>query len=375
MPPEPRAEISLCFVVGARPNFVKAAPVIRACSESGAFRCSLIHTGQHYDRSLSDAFFNDLELPEPDLHLEAGSGSHAAQTGQIMQRLEPLLETDRTDCLVVFGDVNSTLAAALTAAKLGVPIAHVEAGLRSFDSTMPEEINRRVTDCLSALLFTTEESANQNLEREGVAPARVHYVGNTMVDSLLRHLEPARARRPQLADRIPITRQTYGVLTLHRPANVDDQATLTGLWRALEALSARLPIVFPVHPRTRRQLVDSGLAAATSDDRLVCCDPLPYLEFLALMDGARLVLTDSGGIQEETTVLGVPCLTLRSNTERPVTVSRGTNRLVGSDPAVMLPAAITAVERPLPEKPPPPPLWDGRAATRIASVLVDRLRR
>jgi UDP-N-acetylglucosamine 2-epimerase (non-hydrolysing) len=368
MPPEGRRPVSLHFVVGARPNFVKAAPLLRACDDRVEFTRKLIHTGQHYDRSLSDAFFADLDLPAPDIHLGVGSGSHASQTGQVMGRLEPILEDDRPDWLLVFGDVNSTLAASLTAAKLGIAIAHVEAGLRSFDPSMPEEINRRVTDCLSDLLFTTEESGNRNLEREGTAPEKVHFVGNTMVDSLNQHLEAARAGRPEVLRRLGLTAQRYAVMTLHRPANVDAPRVLERILGAVGKLSARLPVVFPLHPRTRQRLEDGSLRAI--DPGVALCPALPYLEFLGLMDGASLVLTDSGGIQEETTALGVPCLTLRSNTERPVTLTHGSNRLVGDDPQQILAAAESALDPSAPRRSASlPPLWDGQAARRIARVL------
>ncbi|MDX1502287.1 MAG: UDP-N-acetylglucosamine 2-epimerase (non-hydrolyzing) [Thermoanaerobaculia bacterium] len=356
----------LLFVVGARPNFVKAAPVVSAARADGGFRVRLVHTGQHYDAALSSEIFRDLELPEPDLHLGVGSGSHAAQTAEVMVRLEPVLQEEAPDGLVVFGDVNSTLAAAITAAKLEIPIAHVEAGLRSFDDTMPEEINRRLTDVISRWLFATEESAVANLRREGHAGERVFLVGNTMIDSLERHRRRAREKLPELRRRLRLGESAYAVLTLHRPSNVDDAVALDGLLAAFERIGSRLPVLFPVHPRTRARL-EGRPAGGGPGLRLL--EPLSYLDFLALMDGARLVLTDSGGIQEETTALGVPCLTLRDNTERPATVELGTNRLVGNDPARILSAVDEELAKPFPRPSSPPPLWDGRAAGRILDVL------
>ncbi len=360
----------LWLVVGARPNFVKAAPVLRAARASGLFEAKLVHTGQHYDPQLSDVFFRDLGLPRPDLHLEVGSGSHAIQTAEVMRRLEPALSEARPRALVVFGDVNSTLAAALTAAKLRIPVAHVEAGLRSFDRSMPEEINRVLTDRLSELLFATEESAQRNLAREGFAEEEIELVGNTMVDSLLHGLERARERAPAVRKRLGLAAGgDYAVLTLHRPSNVDREEVLDGLLEAVGEIARELPVVFPVHPRTRARL-SAGPAAdrLAGAGGLALCEPLGYLEFVGLLDGASLALTDSGGIQEETTALGVPCLTLRVNTERPVTLTHGTNRLVGTDPDKIRAGArerLAAGRRTRQ----PPPLWDGRAAERIVAAL------
>ncbi len=363
------AAISLLLVVGARPNFVKAGPVFHAATAHPGLHPRLVHTGQHYDARLSAEFFRELEMPEPDLFLGVGSGSHAVQTAEVMRRLEPILIEQRPGCVVVFGDVNSTLAAALTAVKLHLPVAHVEAGLRSFDDSMPEEINRRVTDTVSDLLFTTEASGERNLRREGVAEDRIVFVGNTMVDSLLRHRAAAGGHRAATLRRLGVTEADYAILTLHRPSNVDEPRVLGGILEAVGQLSRRLPVIFPVHPRTRGAL---DRAAAAELPGLRTTEPLTYLDFLGLMDGARLVLTDSGGIQEETTVLGVPCLTLRDNTERPVTLDAGTNRLVGSEPAAILAAAEEALGAPPASPPPPPPLWDGAAAERIVAELARR---
>ncbi|MGH2793328.1 MAG: non-hydrolyzing UDP-N-acetylglucosamine 2-epimerase, partial [Actinomycetota bacterium] len=304
-------------VAGARPNFMKVAPVVRALEQRGV-HVELVHTGQHYDRDMSSAFFVDLGMREPDVHLEVGSASHAVQTARVMERLEPVLLDRNPDLVVVVGDVNSTLAAALVCAKLDVPVAHVEAGLRSFDRTMPEEINRVLTDQVSELLFTTSPEAEANLLREGIAGSRIHFVGNPMIDSLELHLE--RARRSDVLDRLGIDEHGYGLVTLHRPSNVDDPAVLEGLLEAFADLSRRIPVVFPAHPRTTKMIERFGLEHLTkpADDAVrgvAITEPLGYLDFLRLIAGARLVLTDSGGIQEETTILGVPCLTLRSNTE------------------------------------------------------------
>ncbi len=364
----------LLFVVGARPNFVKAAPVLAAARAGGDLDCLLVHSGQHYDAAMSQLFFEDLSMPDPDIYLEVGSGSHAEQTAAVMRRLEPVLEERRPHGVIVFGDVNSTLAAALTAAKLGLPVAHVEAGLRSFDDRMPEEINRRLTDSVSELLFATEASAIDNLRREGIAPERVHLVGNTMIDSLLGGLEEARRRRPAVCAKLGLADDAYAVLTLHRPSNVDDADVLRALWGAIRELANRLPVVFPVHPRTRARLAAGGLAESDLA-ALKLCEPLGYLDFLGLLDGARLVLTDSGGIQEETTVLGVPCLTLRENTERPVTLSHGTNRLVGCAAAAVSAAALEVLESAPSANATRPPLWDGYAAERLVEVLRKRFVR
>lgn len=354
-------------VVGARPNFMKVAPVIEALNLRRGAAISLVHTGQHYSREMSELFFEALGLPVPDVDLQVGSGSHGEQTGQIMIRLEPLLQRDRPNVVVVFGDVNSTVAAALCAAKLGIPVAHVEAGLRSFDRTMPEELNRIVTDHLSDVLFTTERSGRQNLLREGVADSKIYFVGNVMVDTLLKHVE--RARRLDVKRTFGLARGDYALLTLHRPGNVDDPTVLKEILGAIQELSREIPVVFPCHVRTRDRLkAITGCVSTETDKRLIVVEPLGYLEFLSLMSDARLVMTDSGGIQEETTVLNIPCVTLRPNTERPVTIEQGTNVLAGTDRAriieagrSMLGAPRTAARR--------PDLWDGHAAERIADIL------
>jgi UDP-N-acetylglucosamine 2-epimerase (non-hydrolysing) len=354
-------------VVGARPNFMKVAPIVAQLQQdSGRFTSLLVHTGQHYDEKLSKVFFEDLGMPLPDVNLNVGSGSHAQQTAAVMAAFEPVLVESRADLVLVVGDVNSTLACALVAAKLGVFVAHVEAGLRSFDRTMPEEVNRVLTDQISDLLFTTEESAAENLRVEGIAPDRIHFVGNVMIDTLLAHRE--RARTLHTSETLQLSSRAYAVLTLHRPSNVDDPEKFESLMRALSRIAEDLPLVFPVHPRTRARLAASSTAAQlTGRGRLRLLDPLSYLEFIALMDASRVVLTDSGGIQEETTILGVPCLTLRENTERPVTVTHGSNQVVGTDPDRISAAWEEIKAGELPAR--TPPLWDGRSASRIVSVL------
>lgn len=355
-------------VVGARPNFMKIAPVAAAMREAGLDQ-ALVHTGQHYDEKMSHLFFRQLGIPEPDLNLEVGSGSQAVQTAEIMKRFEPVVLDRRPDLVVVVGDVNSTMACALVAVKLGVQVAHIEAGLRSFDRSMPEEINRLVTDAVSELLFVSERSGIENLRREGVSDEKVFFVGNVMIDTLLRHREAA--QRTDIIERLHLDASSgYALVTLHRPSNVDEPRKLAGLLRALAELSRDLPVVFPIHPRTRKNAETAGLATELA--KLITTDPLGYLEFLHLMSKARVAITDSGGVQEETTVLGVPCLTVRENTERPATIEFGTNRLVGTDPQAMLAAAREALRGPrsqgrLPE------LWDGNAAARIVEVLRARV--
>ncbi len=371
----------LLSVVGARPNFMKIAPIARELRNSSEIQHRLVHSGQHYDEALSGSFFTELDLPKPDVNLEVGSGSHAVQTAEIMRSLEPVLLDWKPQMVLVVGDVNSTLAAALTAAKLGIDVAHVEAGLRSFDMTMPEEINRKLTDAISTLLFVTEKSGVDNLKREGVSQENVFLVGNVMIDCLLRHREAA-ARSPIL-DRLGMRRNgssclPYAVLTLHRPSNVENPTTFRGILSAVSNLAADLPVFFPVHPRTRKQIENFGFGHYLEDSGntrrgIVPLDPLGYLDFLSLNTKASLVLTDSGGIQEETTVLGVPCLTLRENTERPATVDQGTNQVVGVDPDRIVAAARSALNNPRSAYT-CPPLWDGKAAQRIAQILRQRLQ-
>jgi UDP-N-acetylglucosamine 2-epimerase (non-hydrolysing) len=347
-------------IAGARPNFPKAAPVIRALDAHGVSQ-RLVHTGQHYDERMSDVFFRQLGLPEPDINLGVGSGSHASQTAAVMTGLEQLFLGWRPGLVVVYGDVNSTAAAALVAAKLQIPVAHVEAGLRSFDRSMPEEINRIVTDRLSDLLFATAVDAVAHLGNEGVAVERIHFVGNPMIDTLLRNLNRLDAGRMRVELSLP---SRYVVATLHRPGNVDDPADIAELVKAVHAVADRVPVILPLHPRGRARL-DAAALSAHSGVRVV--DPLGYVEFLSLVRGAAAVVTDSGGVQEETTVLGIPCLTLRPGTERPVTISHGTNRLVAR---ADLPAAVDDVLwAGRTTSWPCPPLWDGRAGERIAEVV------
>lgn len=353
--------MKIVAVAGARPNFMKIAPLMHELRRRPTVESVLVHTGQHYDERMSRLFFEELHIPRPDVDLGVGSGSHAVQTAEVMKRFEPILTDRRPDAVLVVGDVNSTLACALTSTKLGVPVAHVEAGLRSFDRSMPEEINRVLTDAVSDWLFVTERSGVENLRREGVPAERIFLVGNVMIDTLLACRR--RAEESDVLERLRLGDRSYAVLTLHRPANVDDPAVFARLLGALGRLQRELPVVFPVHPRTRQ-----ALNAAGDRPGLLLTEPLGYLDFLKLMAHARLVLTDSGGIQEETTVLGVPCLTLRDNTERPVTIEQGTNTLVGVDPDRIAAAALAALARP-PAPTRVPDLWDGRAAVRIADIL------
>jgi len=356
-------------VVGARPNFMKVAPVLAQLRKDARVRQVLVHTGQHYDPKMSDVFFQDLGMPAPDAHLGAGGGSHAQQTAKIMVEVEPVILREEPDVVVVAGDVNSTVAVALVAAKLGVAVAHIEAGLRSWDWRMPEEVNRVLTDRMSDLLFTPSRDADENLAKEGIDPGRVRFVGNVMIDSL--HAALPRARESRIHQQLGVRKGEYALATLHRPSNVDEPAALERLLVALAEVSGRIPVVFPVHPRTRARLsVDASLRARAEGARgLKLADPIGYLDFLALTANARLVMTDSGGIQEETTALGVPCLTVRHNTERPVTVEVGSNTLVGTDPAQVVPAAVAVLEG-RGKKGRVPDLWDGRAAERIARILV-----
>lgn len=352
----------ILHVVGARPNFMKAAPVLAALANAPGVRQTLVHTGQHYDANMSEVFFQQLEMPAPDLNLGVGSGSHACQTAEVMARLEPVVTDRKPDLVLVYGDVNSTMAAALVCSKLQVRVGHVEAGLRSHDRTMPEEINRLVTDQLSDLLFTPSADADENLQGEGIKPDKIHRVGNVMIDTLVRLLPHCLAHQ---AVHLP---KRYAVVTLHRPSNVDDLPWLRALLRALAEISHDLCVVFPVHPRTRQRIADLGLQTAANGG-LRLLEPKPYLDFLALQRAATVVITDSGGIQEESTFLGVPCLTLRENTERPVTVRLGTNVLVGRD-IPRLQGEIRRILAGETRRTKPVPLWDGHAAQRIAQVVL-----
>jgi UDP-N-acetylglucosamine 2-epimerase (non-hydrolysing) len=358
--------MKIAAVVGVRPNLVKIAPILAAVREHPGLTALLVHTGQHHDGAMSSSFFDALAIPEPDVNLAVGAAEPVAQTAEIMMRLGPVLAAERPDLVLVVGDATSTLAAALVAVNRGVPVAHVEAGLRSFDRSMPEEINRIVTDAISALCFTTEPSANENLKREGVADERVHHVGNVMIDTLFRFRE--RAAASDAPERLDLARGGFAVLTLHRPSNVDDDVSLTTVLDAIACVAADVPVVFPVHPRTRRRLAQ--VLARERRPGLRPIEPAPYLDFVQLMANAACVLTDSGGVQEETTALGVPCLTLRANTERPITVTRGTNRLVGLD-AGRVAAAWTQIRQgdwPIGRL---PELWDGKAAQRIVKTLAE----
>lgn len=355
------------LVAGARPNFMKLAPVERALRAYGEVRPRIVHTGQHYDAGMNDVFFDQLRIPKPEVHLEVGSGSHGEQTGRILARYEEHLMASRPAATVVFGDVNSTVACALAAVKLGVPVVHVEAGLRSFDRTMPEEINRLLTDAISDLLLVSEPSGVENLRREGVPASKIYLVGNVMIDTLSAELDAARALG--MPKRFGLESGGYGLVTLHRPSNVDDPATLERLLDLLVDLGRDLPLVLPLHPRTKTAIQRAGLDGKFSNGNgLRILEPLPYRENLGLMGGARVVLTDSGGMQEETSVLNVPCLTLRENTERPVTLSLGTSRLVGNDPGRIRAAFEDALAGRWP-KGKPIPLWDGHAGERIAEKI------
>lgn len=355
--------MNVMHVVGARPNFMKVAPVWRALSRRDAVLQTLVHTGQHYDVSMSDVFFQELGLPAPDVNLRVGSGTHAQQTGRIMIEFEPVVVASRPDVVLVYGDVNSTAAASLVCAKVGVKVGHVEAGLRSFDREMPEEINRIVTDQLCDLLFTPSSDGDENLLREGVAPEKIHFVGNVMIDTLLLLLDQARQRLPVLRRELWLER--YGLVTLHRPSNVDDSARLKEVIRVLGDVSRDLPLCLPLHPRTRERLKDVPLPSG-----LKITQPMSYIDFLALQTEATVIITDSGGVQEESTYLQVPCITLRKNTERPVTTSMGTNLLLGED-VTLLGATVRRAVLGEWKRGTVPPLWDGRTSERIADVLTE----
>ena len=358
------------LIAGARPNFMKVAPIFAEMKRrSDEFDPMIVHTGQHYDAAMSDAFFDDLGMPKPDVYLGVGSGSHAVQTAKIMTEFEPVVLSEKPDWVLVVGDVNSTIACALVCSKLGIKFAHVEAGLRSRDRSMPEEINRILTDSISDLLFTTSQDADQNLAKEGIPTDKIRFVGNVMIDSLLKHLQLAESSN--VREELDIADGGYAVTTLHRPSNVDDKGVFLGILDALIAVSARLPVIFPVHPRTRAKIVEFGFADRIANSKIRLIDPLGYLDFMRLYSGARLVLTDSGGLQEETTVLGIPCLTLRHNTERPITIEMGTNILVGTDSEKIKQAAFDVLDfTNSSSQARIPPLWDGKTAVRICEELV-----
>jgi len=364
-------EYHLACVVGARPNFMKMAPLLRAFQQYPHVKSTLIHTGQHYDQSLSDVFFQELGMKQPDVNLEVGSGKHGAQTAQVLERLEAVLEQGppggaKYDRVLVVGDVNSTMAATLAAVKLGIPVGHVEAGLRSFDRSMPEEINRIVTDSIADLLLVSEPAGIENLHREGHPDGSMHLVGNVMIDTLVWLLPQARAR--DTLTRYGFQPRRYGVVTLHRPANVDAAMTLSSLLEVLVETSRQLPLAFPIHPRTRRRIEEFGLAGKLREGRILDLPPLGYLDFLALTSQAAIIVTDSGGLQEESTALGIPCLTARPNTERPITVQQGTSTLVDSDPD-KLRGCLRAVLDGNYKQGRCPALWDGHAAERIAHIV------
>ncbi|MBW8034278.1 MAG: UDP-N-acetylglucosamine 2-epimerase (non-hydrolyzing) [Planctomycetes bacterium] len=360
--------IKIICVCGARPNFMKIAPIMRAFNESGEFETLLVHTGQHYDKKMSHLFFDELNIPKPDINLEVGSGSHAVQTAEVMKRFEPVVQDFDPNYVLVVGDVNSTIACGLVAVKLGVKLVHVEAGLRSFDKGMPEEINRVLTDRISDLLFITEQSGIDNLKNEGVEDSRVHFVGNVMIDTLIANREKAAAS--DILEKMELTEKGYAVITLHRPSNVDDMENFNEIITAFEEIEKDMKLVFPIHPRTRNNIKGTELGKRVEAMKnLILLDPVGYLDFLCLTSNAALVMTDSGGIQEETTILGVPCMTLRENTERPVTITEGTNRLVHIDTDDILRNYNEIKEVNFDVSGKIPKFWDGKAAERIAKVL------
>lgn len=362
--------LKILNIVGARPNFMKIAPVMREMQRrENDFQPLVVHTGQHYDAAMSDSFFRDLGMPEPDFHLEVGSHSHAIQTARIMTAFEPIVLQERPDWVLVVGDVNSTIACALVCAKLGVKIAHVEAGLRSRDRSMPEEINRILTDAISDLLLTTSQDADENLKAEGVSADKIKFVGNVMIDSLFYSLKLAKSS--PVRENLNLSEKEYAVLTLHRPSNVDNREIFSDLLGALVSISEKIPIVFPVHPRTRARISEFGFTETVERSRIELIEPLGYLDFMRLYSGARIVLTDSGGLQEETTALGIPCLTLRRNTERPITISHGTNRLAGTNPERIKEIAHEVLRQTISKDDRIPPLWDGHAAERICDCFLE----
>lgn len=361
--------LKILNIVGARPNFMKIAPVVREMrAREREFQPLIVHTGQHYDQAMSDSFFADLDIPAPDFHLEIGSHSHAVQTARIMTAFEPIVLQEKPDWVLVVGDVNSTIACALVCAKLNVKIAHVEAGLRSRDRTMPEEINRILTDAISDLLLTTSPDADENLKAEGVPEDKIKFVGNVMIDSLFYNLK--KAESSTVREDLNLNGKEYAVLTLHRPSNVDERETFSGLLEAIVAIGEKIPVVFPAHPRTLGKISEFGFAETIEKSNVKIIEPLGYLDFMRLYSGARIVLTDSGGLQEETTALSIPCLTLRENTERPITISHGTNVLVGTNAEKIKRSAFEILsQKPTAKNKKIPPLWDGRAAERICDCL------
>jgi UDP-N-acetylglucosamine 2-epimerase (non-hydrolysing) len=363
--------LKILNIVGARPNFMKVAPIYAEMKRRpDEFEPLIVHTGQHYDAAMSESFFDDLGLPKPDVYLGVGSASHAVQTAKIMTEFEPVVLKEKPDWVLVVGDVNSTIACALVCAKLGVKVAHVEAGLRSRDRSMPEEINRILTDSISDLLLTPSTDADENLKAEGIAPEKIRFVGNVMIDSLLGHLKLA--ERSAVREDLDLKEKEYAVLTLHRPSNVDGRETFSGILEALLEIGKEIQIVFPAHPRTKARIAEFGFAEQIAHSNLKLIEPLGYLDFLRLYSGARLVLTDSGGLQEETTVLGIPCLTLRENTERPITIELGTNQLVGVDKEKIKTAALEILQKdPSTIHAKIPPLWDGKTAARICDALLE----
>lgn len=352
------------LIAGARPNFMKIAPLYNAFRKSAVFNPAIVHTGQHYDKNMSQQFFKDLEMPRPHIYLDVGSGSHGVQTARVMERLEKVCLKNRPDLIVVVGDVNSTMAAAIVAAKLLIPLAHVEAGLRSFDRKMPEEVNRVVTDALSDYLFTTSKDANENLKKEGIAKDKIFFVGNVMIDTLCAFKE--KAKDSSILNKLKLSKKEYAVLTLHRPSNVDDKKELKEIVKILEDISKKITIVFPVHPRTKKKIEKSVNKGAFK--KIKCIEPAGYIDFLRLLSESRFALTDSGGIQEETTILGIPCLTLRQNTERPVTITEGTNVLTGVDEEKIKNELKRILNGSI-KRPRRPKLWDGNTAGRIIRVL------
>jgi len=364
-------KIKIICVCGARPNFMKIAPLMRAFSRRAGFQTLLVHTGQHYDENMSKLFFDQLAIPKPDINLEVGSGSHAVQTAQIMERFEPIVLDFQPHYVLVVGDVNSTIACGLVAVKLGVKLIHVEAGLRSFDRAMPEEINRVLTDSSSDLLFVTEPAGMENLKNEGVNSHQAYLVGNVMIDTLLTNRD--KAEQTDILAQLKLQPRNYGLITLHRPSNVDTPASLISIFRAFAEIQKEMRLVFPIHPRTRKNIQKAGLDEMVAGMKnLLLLEPLGYLEFLNLTSHAAVVMTDSGGIQEETTILGVPCMTLRENTERPITITQGTNRLVHTTTEEILAKYQECTRNPLPAGHTCPELWDGQAAERIVQIIAER---